>query len=37
MYFINFLRAWVADALIRLGYAIAPTHYLEEMFTHEHD
>jgi hypothetical protein len=38
MYFIlNFLRAWAADALIRLGYAIAPNYYLEGMFKHNEE
>jgi len=35
MYFINFLRAWAADALIQLGYAIAPPHYLEGMLAQQ--
>lgn len=33
MYFINLLRALAADSLIQLGYAIAPSHYLEGMLT----
>lgn len=33
MHFLNLLRAWAADSFIQLGYAIAPDHYLEGMFT----
>ena len=27
----NLLRAWIADSLIQLGWAIAPDHYLEQL------
>ncbi len=33
MFLINFVRAWAADSLIKLGFAIAPPHYLEQMFS----
>lgn len=33
MFLINSLRAWAADSLIQLGFAIAPPHYLEQMFS----
>lgn len=34
MYLINLVRALAADSLISLGYAIAPSYYLEAMFVH---
>lgn len=33
MFLLNYLRAWAADSLIQLGFAIAPPHYLEQMFS----
>ena len=35
MYLINLVRAWTADSLIQLGYAIAPDHYLEQLMNGE--
>lgn len=30
---INFLRAWIADSLIQVGFWIAPDFYLEQLGT----
>lgn len=35
MFLFNALRAWAADSLIQLGFAIAPSHYLEQMLDGE--
>ncbi len=32
MFLLNFVRAIAADSLIKLGFAIAPPHYLEQLF-----